>query len=162
MRKLLQGWLVVALLGTGCSGIREQFLGSRIEDACGGEWNICATTVGCFLGDRSYVEGRFPGKNRVAIKLFEPSEVTVGLQLFEPAGSGEETVFNFFETKCSSRVRVPITGRALLGENEKLGWVSRSAELSSIGDHLIEVESDARTRYLLKIDVLPLRLRDIQ
>jgi len=31
-----------------------------------------------------------------------------------------------------------------------------------VGDHLIEVESDSRTRYLMKIDVLPLRLRDIQ
>lgn len=162
MRKLLQPALVVALLASGCSGIREQFLGSRIEDDCGGEWNVCATTVGCFLGDRSYVEGRFPGKNSVAIQLFEPSEVTIGLQLFEVAGAGEETVFSFFETQCSSRVRVPVTGKTLVGENEKVGWVNRKAELSSIGDHLIEVSSDARTRYLLKIDVLPLRLRDVE
>jgi hypothetical protein len=41
-----------------------------------------------------------------------------------------------------------------------VGYVTRSADLSSTGDHLVQVESDARTRYLLKIDVLPLRLRD--
>lgn len=161
MRNLLQGLAFVALL-SGCQGIREQFLGVRIADACDGAWNVCTTTVGCILGDRSYVEGRFPGAQRVAIKLFEPSEVTVGLQLFDTAGSGEETVINFFETQCASRVRVAITGRALFDENEKLGWVSRSAELSGIGDHLIEVNSDARTRYLLKVDVLPLRIRDAQ
>lgn len=161
MRNLLHGLAAVALL-SGCQGIREQFLGPRIADDCDGSWNVCATTVGCILGDRSYVEGRFPGSQRVAIKLFEPSEVTVGLQLFDTAGSGEETVINFFETQCASRVRVPLTGRALFGENEKLGWVSRSAELSGIGDHLIEVTSDARTRYLFKIDVLPLRIRDAQ
>ena len=160
--KLLQGVAIVALLTTGCGGVREQFIGTRIDDGCDGEWNVCSTTVGCFLGDRSYVEGRFPGKNQVGIQVFEPSEVTVGLYLFEPAGAGEQTVFNFFEPSCSSRVRVEVSGRALFGENEKLGFVSRKAELSNKGDHLVEVESDARARYLMKIDVLPLRLRDAQ
>jgi hypothetical protein len=160
--KVLLGVIIVALLACGCGSVREQFVGTRISDECGGEWNVCSTTVGCFVGDRSYVEGRFPGKNKLGIQLFEPSEVTVGLFLFETAGAGEQTVFNFFEDSCSSRIRTEVTGRTLVGENEKIGWVSRKAELSGIGDHLIEVESDARTRYLMKIDVLPLRLRDIQ
>ncbi|MDP1826833.1 MAG: hypothetical protein Q8L48_26410 [Archangium sp.] len=160
--KLLHWVWLVALLGTGCGSIRDQFVGTRIEDDCSGAWNVCATTVGCFVGDRSYVEGRFPGTNKLAIKLFEPSEVTVGLFLFETAGAGEETVINFFEESCSSRVRVEVTGKTFVGENEKAGWVNRKAELSGVGDHLIQVDSDARTRYLMKIDVLPLRLRDIQ
>jgi hypothetical protein len=160
--KVLQGMCVVALLASGCGSIRDQFVGSRIEDDCGGAWNVCSTTVGCFVGDRSYVEGRFPGKNKVAIKLFEPSEVTVGLQLFETAGAGEQTVINFFEPSCSGRTRLEVTGKTLVGENEKIGWVLRKADLSGTGDHLIEVDSDARTRYLLKVDVLPLRLRDVQ
>lgn len=164
--KLLHWVLIVAILGcfslTGCGSIQDQFIGTRIEDDCSGAWNVCSTTVGCFVGDRSYVEGRFPGVNKLAIKLFEPSEISVGLLLFESAGAGEQTVINFFEQSCSSRVRVEVTGKTLLGENEKIGWVTRKAELTGTGDHLIEVESDARTRYLMKIDVLPLRLRDIQ
>lgn len=160
--KLLHWMMGVAIVTTGCGGVREQFIGMRIADECGGEWPICSTTVGCFVGDRSYVEGRFPGKNKLGIQIFEPSEVTVGLYLFETAGAGEQTVVNFFEPSCSSRVRTEVTGRTLVGENEKIGWVSRKAELSGVGDHLIEVESDARTKYLMKIDVLPLRLRDIQ
>lgn len=160
--KLLHCMWAVALLTAGCGSVREQFIGVRIADDCNGEWPMCSTTVGCLLGDRSYVEGRFPGQNKVGIRLEEPSEVTVGLYLFETSGAGENTVLNFFEPSCSSRVRVELQGRALVGENEKLGWVSRKAELSGVGDHLIEVESDARTRYLMKIDVLPLRLRDIQ
>jgi hypothetical protein len=160
--KLLHWVGIVAILGTGCGSIRDQFIGTRINDECGGEWNICSTTVGCFLGDRSYVEGRFPGKNRVGIQLFEPSEVTVSLYLFETAGAGELTVFNFFEQSCTSRLRSEVTGRTLVGEAEKTGLSSRKAELSGVGDHLIEVESDSRTRYLMKIDVLPLRLRDVQ
>lgn len=159
--KVLQWVCFVPLLWTGCGSIRDQFTGTRISDECSGAWNVCATTVGCLVGDRSYVQGRFPGKNKLAIQLFEPSEVTVGLFLFETAGAGEQTVLNFFEESCSSRVRVEVTGKTLVGENEKIGWVSRKAELSGTGDHLIEVESDSRTRYLMKIDVLPLRLRDL-
>ena len=161
MKLLHRVWLV-AILGSGCGSIRDQFVGTRIKDECSGAWNVCATTVGCFVGDRSYVEGRFPGTNKLAIKIFEPSEVTVGLLLFETAGAGERTVINFFEESCSSRVRVEVTGKTFVGESEKVGWVARKAELSGTGDHLIQIDSDARTRYLMKIDVLPLRLRDIQ
>lgn len=160
--KLLHWVGLVALVGTGCQGVREQFIGTRIADACDGEWPICSTTVGCFVGDRSYVEGRFPGKNSLGIQLFEPSEVTVSIYLHDTAGAGETTVVNWFEPSCASRVREEITGRTLIGESDKLGWVSRKAELSGIGDHLIEVDSDARSLYLMKIDVLPLRLRDVQ
>lgn len=160
----LAHWLVaVAFLVVlaGCQGLEAQFIGTRVPDDCNGEWSVCSTTVGCFLGDRSYVEGRFPGQNKVAIQLFEPSEVTVSFYLSETAGTGEETVLNFFETSCSSRIRVPVTGRSFVGEAEQRGFVARKADLSGIGDHLIDVESDARTKYLMKIDVLPLRLREI-
>ena len=160
--KLLHWAVYVPILAAGCEGVREQFIGTRIDDDCSGAWNVCSTTVGCFMGDRSYLEGRFPGKNKVATQIFEPSELTVSLHLFETSGAGDETVFNFFEASCASRVRVPVTGKTLMAENEKVGWVSRKAELAGIGDHLIEVESDARTRYLIKVDVLPLRLRDSQ
>lgn len=160
--KVLHWLWLVAILTSGCGSIRDQFVGTRIADECSGAWNVCSTTVGCFVGDRSFVEGRFPGTNKLAIKIFEPSEVTIGLYLFETAGAGEQTVFNLFEESCSSRVRVEVTGKTLVGENEKVGWVTRKAELSGTGDHLIQIDSDARTRYLMKIDVLPLRLRDIQ
>lgn len=154
------GAVACALLLCGCEGLEAQFIGSRALDTCDGAWNVCDTTVGCLLGDRSYIEGRFPGQNKVAVKLFEPSEVTVSFYVHDVAGSGDETVVHFFETSCASRVRHPVTGRTFLGEAEQRGFVSRSAELSGVGDHLIEVESDARLEYLMKIDVLPLRLKD--
>ncbi len=147
-------------MAAGCGGVREQFLGTRVKDACDGEWPICATTVGCFLGDRSYVEGRFPGTNRVAIQVFEPSKVTVSFFLYSVSGAGEETVVNFYEDRCRSRVREAVPGKAFIGEAEKVGWVSRSADLSGLGDHLIEWTSDARAAYLAKVDVLPLRLQE--
>lgn len=158
--RLVLGGAVVAL-ASGCD-IRQQFIGTRIADDCNGTWNVCDTTVGCFLGDQSYVEGRFPGANKVGIQLFEPSEVTVTMMLFDTGGQGETTTFNFFEDSCGSRTRVELTGKAFVNENQQNGWVARSAELSGVGDHLIDVESDARASYLMKIDVLPLRLKDLQ
>lgn len=126
-------------------------------DSCDSIWNVCATRVGCLLGDRSYVEGRFPGTNQVGIQLAEPSTVTVGLYLSEVAGTGEATVITLFEGSCSSPVRVEVTGKTLFGEAEKIGFFQRSATLRDVGDHLIKIESDARTKYLLKVDVAPLR-----
>lgn len=158
--KILQEMLVVAFLFVGCGGVREEFVGARLQDECTGVWNVCDTTVGCLLADRSFVEGRFPGSTKVAVRLFEPSQVTLSVLLFELAGAGEETAFNFSELSCGARTRLPVAGRALVAENEKAGWVSRSADLTGVGDHLLELESDARARYLLKVDVLPLRLRE--
>jgi hypothetical protein len=149
----------VALLLGGCGGAREQFLGARVADRCDGEWPVCRTIAGCILGDRSYVEGRFPGSNRVVVQLFEPSTVTLSLFLAEVAGTGDETRISFFETECRDRVRRTLSGRALVGEAETRGWVSREADLSDVGDHLLEFESDARARYFAKVDVQPLRLK---
>jgi hypothetical protein len=142
-----------------CGGAEQQFIGSRLLDPCDGQWNACTTAVGCILGDRSYVAGRFPGTNQVLVSLFEPSQVTVSFFLSETQGAGLQTVVNFYEPACASRTRVALTGAAFVGEALQTGFVSRSADLSGLGDHLIEVESDARSLYLLKLDVLPLRLR---
>jgi hypothetical protein len=160
---LLQRVVCVAFLVSalsGCGSVREQFIGTRVEDQCDGEWPICRTTVGCIVGDRSYVEGRFPGQNKLAVQLFEPSTVTLSFYISEVAGTGEETRINFYESECASRIRRVLSGRSLIGESETRGFVSREADLSDVGDHLIEFESDARARYLVKVDVLPLRLKN--
>ena len=142
-----------------CGGAREQFLGSRVKDTCNGQWPVCDTQVGCVIGDRSYIEGRFPGTNAVSIQVFEPSTVTLSFFLDQIAGAGSATSINFNEDGCRARTRLTITGREFLGENEQKGYIKRSADLSGIGDHLISWESDARTTYAAKIDVLPLRLK---
>lgn len=149
---------VLALLG--CSSTEEEFIGSRVEDACDGTWPVCATTAGCILGDRSYVSGRFPGTAKGVVQLFEPSEVTASLLLTEMASTGDETVFSFFEDRCRARIREAVTGKVLMDEAARTGIVTRSADLTGIGDHLVEITSDARMSYFLKVDVLPVRLKE--
>lgn len=148
----------MTVVTVGCGGVREQFLGPRVQEQCDGEWPLCGTTVGCFVGDRTYVESRFPGKNRLGVRLFEPSKVTIAFLLSDIAGTGEKTTIRWYETGCQARVSKDITGRTLVGEAEKAGFVERSAELTNAGDHLLEWESDARLKYAVKVDVLPLRL----
>lgn len=149
-----------ALMFSSCLDEKGQFLFGRVADRCNTEWPICDTIAGCLLGDSSYIEGRFPTKGKIAVQLFEPSTVTVSFFLENVAGSGEETAINFFEDRCRSRVRQSIEGRTFVGEAEQAGFVKRSVDLSGTGDHLIEYESDARLQFLLKVDVLPLRLKD--
>lgn len=140
-----------------CGDPRTSFIGTRFQDPCDGTWNVCSTQVGCLLGDRSYIEGRFPGTNKVAVQLFEPSKVTASFLLSEVAGAGTTTTITMYEGSCTSPTRVEVTGLTFIGEAEKVGYVARSVDLREIGDHLIQVESDARAKYLLKVDIAPLR-----
>ncbi len=151
--------LTSLMLLSSCGGLREQFLGTRVKDDCNGQWPVCNTQVGCVIGDRSYVEGRFPGSNQVVIQVFEPSTVTLSFLLEQVSGAGEETAINFNEDGCRARVRTTISGRSFVGESEQKGFIVRSAGLSGIGDHLISWQSDARSTYIAKIDVVPLRLK---
>jgi hypothetical protein len=146
-------------LALGCGGRREQFIAGRVDDRCDGQWPVCDQIAGCLIGEQSYVEGKFPGANRVAIQLFEPSTVRVSFFLENAGAAGEETVINFFEDRCRSRIRESVSGKAFIGENEQVGYVAREADLSGIGDHLISFESDAKASYLFKVDVVPTRLQ---
>jgi hypothetical protein len=161
---LAQRACLVVCLGlpflAGCTDTRDQFIGSRVLEVCNGQWPVCDTTVGCFVGDQSYVSGRFPGSNQVGIQIFEPSQVTATFYVSNVASSGVMTVVNLYEDRCRSRVREEITGRTFIGEMQTMASVARKADLTGTGDHLISWESDSRSDYLLKIDILPLRLRD--
>jgi len=160
---VLRGTLAQALLAVcllcGCPGKVEQFIGSRTEDPCNHDWNVCDTVTGCLLGDTTYISGRFPGTQTVGVQVFEPSTVTVTFLIEEVGAAGQETDIDFWEDSCRSRVRVSIPGRTFLGEADKTGTVVRSADLSGVGDHLIDFNSDSRTTYLFKVDVVPLRLK---
>ncbi len=153
---LVQLLCVVALFS--CGTKKQEFLGTRVKDSCNGEWPVCSEIVGCLLGDTSYVEGKFPGEARVIVQLFEPSTVTASLYLEETSAAGAQTVFNFNEDACRARQREAVNGKALLDEFEKTGVVFRKADLSGVGDHLVTVTSDARSKFMLKIDVAPTRL----
>lgn len=151
--------LLCALALASCGSPREQFIAGRVLDRCDSGWPVCDRLAGCLLGDSSYLEGKFPGRATLAVQLFEPSTVRLSFYLEEVSSAGEETALNFFEDRCRSRTRVTISGRTFLGEAAQQGVVFREADLSGVGDHLIELQSDARVSYLAKLEVLPKRLQ---
>jgi hypothetical protein len=146
-------------LGTGCGGGRADFIGSRAGDVCDAQWPVCSRVAGCILGLESYTEGRLPGQGQFIVQLKEASTVRVRFFLEDVVAAGEETVVTFNEEGCRARIRESVSGRAALDSAEKFGEFSREADLTGVGDHLIEFESDMQARYVLKVEVEPLRNR---
>ncbi|HZI14450.1 MAG TPA: hypothetical protein VE153_29050 [Myxococcus sp.] len=151
--------LLVAMLALGCGGSREDFIGPRVKDTCDASWPVCSQVVGCILGTESYAEGRFPGRSRFIVQLPEASTVKVSFYLEEVSAAGEETVVQFHEEGCRTRTRQAVDGRTVLDSMEKFSEFTREADLTGVGDHLIEFESDMQARYVVKVDVTPLRNR---
>jgi len=151
--------LVFAVFLGACGGSREDFIGSRVKDTCDAAWPVCNRVAGCILGTESFSEGRFPGRGQFIVQVPEAATVKVRFYLEDVASAGEEMVVLFHEEGCRSRAREAVNGRAVLDTVEKFGEFSREANLTGVGDHLIEFESDMQARYLVKVDVLPLRNR---
>jgi hypothetical protein len=147
------------VLAASCSDPRRDFIGARVPDRCDGQWPVCEKIAGCILGDTSYTEGTFPGSGRVIVQLFEPSTVRATMFVENLSARGELTVFSFFEDRCRSRIREEVIGQTFAGEIESIGAVTREADLSGLGDHLIEFQSDSKADFLLRVEIVPKRLQ---
>jgi len=147
----------VALL-CGCGGTKEEFLGARSRDACDQTWPVCDRVVGCIVGGQTYITGRFPSEGRFMVRLSEPSKVTVGIFIEGLAGTGTQDAFiHWWEDGCTRRIRESATAEDFVSEADKVGYFSRAADLTGVGDHLIEFSADAQASYSVKADVVALR-----
>jgi hypothetical protein len=149
--------LLLAVLAAGCSDSRGDFIGARVRDECDAAWPVCNRVAGCILGTESYAEGRFPGRGQFIVQVKEASTLKVSFYLEEVASAGDELVVLFHEEGCRARTREAATGRAALDSMDKFGVFTREANVTGVGDHLIEFEADMQARYLVKVDVSPLR-----
>lgn len=155
MARLFPILVLVASALCACGSRKDDFVGGRVQDLCNGTWPVCGTTAGCYIGSESFVEGGFPGEQRFVIHLDQPSTVRVRVLLDGVASAGTETRIDFFEAGCASRVQDTATGIDFTDEAERLGEFDRSADLDSIGDHLIQITSDAQAQYTLEVQVTP-------
>ena len=151
--------LFFAMLLGACGGSREDFIGPRVKDPCDATWPVCSQVAGCILGTERYAEGRFPGQGQFIVQVPEAATVKVSFFLEDVTSAGEETVVLFHEEGCRARTREAADGRTVQDLMEKFGEFTREADLTGVGDHLIEFESDMQARYVVKVDVLPLRNR---
>jgi len=150
--------LAAAVLLAACGGSKEEFLVYRSRDACDQTWPVCDRVVGCIVGGQTYVTGRFPGEGQFMVRLAEASRVTVGIFIEGLAGTGTQDAFiHWWEDGCVRRIRESSPATDFVSEVDKVGYYSRSADLTGVGDHLIEFSADAQATYYVKVDVVVLR-----
>ena len=151
-------WIILLAAGTalvGCASPHDDFVAGRVEDGCDQAWPVCATVAGCYIGPESFVEGTFPGTQKVVVPLQQPSTVKVRVLLDAIASSGNETRVDFFEGGCQARVEQVATGIEFADEGERIGEFDRQADLADLGDHLVEITSDAQASYTFEVEVIP-------
>lgn len=159
MRAIIAGCLRVVLLlsgasaAVGCGGGKSDFVGNRVADACNESWPVCDGVASCILGTQSYTEGRFPSSSRILVQLQQPSLVRLSFFVESITAEGESTTVTFYEDGCRDRIRQEVTGKVFATEATETGVFSREAQLSGVGDHLIEFSSDSKSLYSAKIEI---------
>ncbi len=131
-------------------------------DQCNESWPVCDLVAGCIIGNESYITGRFPGTGRVIVRIAEASAITMSFYLKNVAAGGTTTTLLFYEGGCQDRTRLDLNGDAFVQEAQNIGYVSRTENLTDVGDHRLEFTSDAQANYDFKLDVEPLRLSGTQ
>lgn len=143
-----------------CGGARDAFTDGRVLDRCESAWPVCSKLAPCLLGPETYAEGRFPGSGSFLFQLPEASTVKVSFLFENVTAAGESTVLTFFEEGCRTRVRTEVTGKTAMSQMESEGAFTQSADLTGVGDHLVEFQSDLQGRYTLKLQISPGRRID--
>ncbi|MGZ3444251.1 MAG: hypothetical protein ACXWLG_01065, partial [Myxococcaceae bacterium] len=139
----------------GCSNGRNDFIGARVKDSCNGSWPVCNQTASCFIGDQSYIEGRFPGEGKIIVRLEEPSEVKVSFYFDNISAVGNLTSIVWYETGCTASIRSDVPGKTVATESNATGVYTRSASLLEQDEHLVSFKSDLEATYLMKVEIIP-------
>src|SRR5262249_15756807 len=139
----------------GCSSGRSDFIGTRVLDTCNESYSVCNQIASCFIGDDSYIEGRFPGEGRIIVRLEQPSTVTVSFFFDNITAVGTLTSIVWNETGCTANTRVDVPGQTVAAEANQTGVFERSENLLENDEHLIFFKSDLEATYLMKVDVIP-------
>lgn len=153
------GLAALSLGASGCADSGDVFVGNRIRNLCLEAYPTCGTTAGCRLGPDQYVVGTFPGARRVVVpSVGERTELEVRLFLQESIAPGSEIQVQARDSDCGLDLD---EGRFEDGEYDLIDAAGNDGVLrlptlkvSGPGEHLVEIFSDARVRYLLVVDAV--------
>ena len=74
-----------------CQTAEDEFIGDRLLDLCDDAYVICGVPSGCALDEDHYVEGAFPGTQRLVVQTDNNNtELSVRLFFNEMEASGTE------------------------------------------------------------------------
>ncbi len=142
-------------LATGCGiGSESAFTSGLDLTECNGTFPICATTAGCILGPGQYLEGAFPGARQfIVVTPDEESVITVDIFFRTQEAVGFDTEISWFEPGCIDVFRYRSGGIDIFQEAGNDRVLSVSQQVFEVGEHLVEVFSDARAEYLIRAQV---------
>ena len=147
--------MIFAVLA-GCGGPEETFTDSRTLRECAGAVPVCSTSGGCVLDNQTYARGAFQqgGTLRAIVRTTSAADVEVALYFRTEQSPGTDTEIAWSEVGCRERFSAQSDGRDVFAEagNDRV-W-KRKQRLTTAGDHLIEVFSDAQAEVLYKVTVL--------
>lgn len=164
---LIGAWALLLISPmTGClPGTSEQaFVGTRNEVLCQGVYQQCkGKSAGCRLEEDEYIAGEFPGGRKVLVET-PPGDWKVRVMLFldpniQPRSPGTDTDIYWYEPGCADVYHFQLSRDRFAGDLfEKAGpdnVFDVEEKMIEAGDHLIEISSDARSRYLLRAMAVP-------
>lgn len=146
-------WLGFLLVLGGCDAGLGNFTDGRTLIRCEDTFPVCQTTAGCVLGERQYLEGRFPGQRQFIVQA--PADSLIGVELFfvEQTASGLETEIRWNEPGCFDFQIWNSEGQDIFRLAGQDNVLSQTRQVFESGDHLIEVFSDAVIDYRLRITI---------
>ncbi len=151
MRRLAAALL---LLSTGCGlSSQENFTRGLTRDRCDGTFPICATTAGCVMGEKRYLQGSFPGSREVIVPAPADSIISVRLFFTEQVAHGLDTRILISEPGCIDTYEWASEGIDIFLEAGSDRTLEVTQEVFLDGDHLLEVASDAIADYIVQVDV---------
>jgi hypothetical protein len=146
---------LAAVLAPGCITAENAFLGGRLPILCDQSYYTCNVTAGCALDGDHYISDSFPGTRRVIVTSADAnSEWQVRMFLTDLRAPGSELLIQMYEPTCTldvNEARVYFEGDlfAEAGNDRTLVY---DLHVFGIGEHLLEIYSDASTGYDLIVE----------
>ena len=138
-----------------CQTEAEAFVDDRLMSICDEAYQICNLPAGCVLDRNHYIEGAFPGSRRFVV-VTESRDVKIVVRIFfeSQIAPGTQMLVRAYEPNCS----VNTTKAEMILENVDLfkragddKMLDFELEVADVGEHLVEVSSDASAEYLIVV-----------
>jgi len=151
---------LAAVTLSGClAGPEELFTQGRAVNACNATVPVCSTTAGCVLDATNYTSGSFAqgGTRRFIVRTTSAANIEVGVFFVTEGTPGTDTEVGWYEVACSARANADSGGADVFAEAGPDRIWKRTQRVDTVGDHLVEVFSDAQADYLLRVIVTPIQ-----
>jgi hypothetical protein len=146
---------LAALAAAACGDAESVFVSGRAQLACDQALPVCGSFAGCVLSPESYAQSAFKqgGTTRFIVRTTGAADLEISLFFRTEESPGSDTEIAWYEAGCQQRYSAQSGGRDVFVEAGEARIFKRSQRLTTAGDHLVEVFSDAQAEVLLEVAV---------